>query len=45
MAFLLFQLKVPAATFWADKCAGIRVKANEEMQAEGKMAVQSIRSF
>lgn len=28
--FLLYQLRVPAATFWADKCVHKRVKVNEE---------------
>lgn len=42
---LLYQLRVPAATFWADECVDNQVKVNEEMEGESKMAMQFIRRF
>lgn len=36
---------MPTATFWADECVDNRVKVNEEMEDESKMAVQFIRRF
>lgn len=40
IAFLPFQLRVPAAIFSTDNSVDIKVEVSQEIQAEGMMAVQ-----